>query len=364
MFRHCLGDIAQRLAPIVMLDSADPLLFTDVAVTVLRPGESSPSTGHMIQGPGDAVIEYALWVDMDIGHAYELEHVWVFADLRGNVVEVRGSAHGAVRMMSTPAAGNRPVVYSEPGRHGMASAPSDYAISSQLIDTLCTAAAGTMGVHRPRRGGKLACTVTEYRQAWNRLRALRFVPSWDAALRLDTRDLTWWTWQQLDTQRGPRAVAAVAGAPGEPVGLDVGIWGGLEEAWIGRSEFAGAELLLAGLPIEEAFASAQQHRRVVVAVADGVTAADAVAKSAWDFSASAHTFIACPRPARVDGPASLTAPAAHRGGTAQLVVSEAPREDFLTLGPGGDLDCHMELLTSHGWPERTGPPEIRGPCTA
>lgn len=343
-------DIAQRLAPIVVLDSAEPLPFTDVAVTALLPGDASPSTGHTLQGPGEVVIEYALWVDMEIGHAYELEHVWVFADRRGNVVEVRGSAHGAVRTMSTPDAGARPVVYSEPGKHGMASAPSDYAISRALVDTLCTAAAGTMGVHCPPRGEDLGCTVTEYRQAWNRLRDLRFLPSWDAALRLDTRDLTWWTWKQLDSQRGPRALAAIASEPGEPVGVRVGVWGGPEEAWIGRSEFAGAELLLGRLPIEDAFASAQQHKRLVVAVADDATAVDAVSKSAWGCYASAHTFIACPRPAKVGRPATLAVPEAHTRGTAQLVVSEAPREDFLTLGPGGDLDCHMELLTSHGWP--------------
>lgn len=185
--------MAQRLAPVVMLDSAEPLPFTDVAVTTIRPGDNSPSAGHTMQGPGEVVIEYALWADMEIGHAHELEHVWVFTDLLGNVAEVRGSAHGVVRRMSTPEAGNRPVVYSEPGKHGMAAAPSDYAISRELIDTLCTAGAGTMGVHRPLRGENLGCAVTEYRQAWNRLRALQFAPTWDAALRLDTRDLTWWT---------------------------------------------------------------------------------------------------------------------------------------------------------------------------
>ena len=144
-------ELPQTLAPIIMLDNAEPLPFTDVAVSILKPGEVSPSSAHTLTGPGAHVIEYALWADMEIGHAYELEHVWVFVDSKGNPVDVQGSAHGAKRTMKTPELGSRPVVYSEPGKHGMSPTPFDYAVSRELLNTLCGAGAGTMGVLAPMR---------------------------------------------------------------------------------------------------------------------------------------------------------------------------------------------------------------------
>ena len=337
-----------------MLDSREPLPFTDVAVTLLAPGARSPSSDLTLRGPGQVVIEYALWVDMEIGHAGELEHVWVFADESGKALAVQGSAHGVGRTMATPELGSRPVVYSEPGKHGMAASPADYAISRALINTLCGVGAGTMGVLTPRDGNKLGCSVAEYRQAWNRLRQLRFTPAWDAGLRLDTRDLSWWTWEQLDSQRRPRALAAVADAPSSPVQVSVGVWGGQEEAWIGRSTFDGAELLLADMPASEAFAQAQRHERLVLAVAETADMVSAVAERAWDCYASAHTFIVCTSAAEIERPAALAVPAEDAVGTTQLIVADTARDDFLTLGPGGDLDCSIELLQQHGWTVRTG----------
>lgn len=341
--------IALDLAPVILLDSLEPLPFTDVAVTVLTPGDRSPSNGSVLAGPGDIVVEYALWVDMEIGHAYELEHVWVFADHLGNPLAVRGSAHGATTTLTTPLKGERTVVYSEPGKHGTAASPEDYAISRQLVNTLCDTAAGTMGVLRPLIGNDLGCSVSEYRQAWNILRGLRFAPAWDAGLILDTRDLHWSTWEELDVQRAHRALAAISLGSKQPVGVPVGDWGGQEDAWIGRITRGTEGLYLGDIPLVEAFTEAQLKTRLVVAVTEDVSMTTAVTKAAWNCYASAHTFIVCPFPSVVTRAASLIVPAKYVTGTAQIAVSKVPREDLLTLGPGGDLDCPLELLDRNGF---------------
>jgi hypothetical protein len=46
----------------------------------------------VVEGEAEAAlaIEYAIWWDWDIGHLYELEHVWVYLDADRQVI--RGEA--------------------------------------------------------------------------------------------------------------------------------------------------------------------------------------------------------------------------------------------------------------------------------
>lgn len=344
---------AARVAPLLRYDSREPLPFTDVAVTALTPGDTSPSTGHSLNGPGDVVIEYALWCDMEIGHAYELEHVWVYATGDGRVVKVQGSAHGAQRDMPTPPDGQRPTLYVEPGKHGMSAGPGvdDYALPRGLSNILCGPAAGSMGVLCPTVGNDLGCTVHQYRQAWNTLRAQRFTPAWDAERVVDTTDLPWVTWHALDSQRAVRSIAAINEASADPVRVPVTDWGGHGDVWIAAATRTRAgELHLDGKGAADRFAEAQQGTRLLLVVARTSRLAHQVVDEAWAHFASAHTFIACPEQAVISRPATLAVPPTYVRGTSQLIVSPAPHPNYLTVGPSGDIDCPLALLHEHGWP--------------
>jgi len=347
--------IGWNLAPVILMDSSEPFPFTDTAVTILRPGGVSPSSGHVLNGPGSLVIEYALWADKEIGHAYELEHIWVFVDDKGRVLETHGSAHGSHDVLNCSDTGKRPVVYSEPGKHGMAGGHDEYCLPRTLINTLCGSAAGTMGIYAPMVDGCLGSTVSEFRQAWNMLRRFRFAPVWDAGLRLDVRSLNWWHWPELDGQRAQRALASVSRMPIDPVRVSVGPWGGTDDAWIGEV-FTGdtGVLYLGPTPAAESFKWAQRRSRLIVAVTRSADEAAAISTIAWDSYASAHTLIACPEEMPVQRPVSMAT--RYRDGLSNgfVVVTDKPNDHYLTLGPGGDLDCPAGLLLANGWTSSRG----------
>ena len=77
-----------------------------------------------VQPPVRMAIEYAIWWDWDIGHLYELEHIWVFVDEDGRVGALEASWHGGYHDMSLSGHlaldGDHPVVFSEPGKHAFA----------------------------------------------------------------------------------------------------------------------------------------------------------------------------------------------------------------------------------------------------
>jgi glycerophosphoryl diester phosphodiesterase len=127
--------LAARYAPIVRFDNREPFLPLAAGYTVFRSDGPSPSytKGREIklaaEGQTDAsmAIEYAIWWDWDIGHLYELEHVWVFVDQGGNVVRGEASWHGDYNDMclngQLDLEGDHLVVYSEPGKHAFAPTP-------------------------------------------------------------------------------------------------------------------------------------------------------------------------------------------------------------------------------------------------
>ena len=95
-----------------------------VGYTIFKSEEPSPSFFRRIQHdwrPAWATaIEYAIWWDWDIGHLYELEHVWVYLDEADRLVWVEASSHGGYASMiledgSIPCDGTHPIVYAQPG---------------------------------------------------------------------------------------------------------------------------------------------------------------------------------------------------------------------------------------------------------
>lgn len=125
-------DLAARHAPIILFDEREPFLPLVVGCTVFRGEGRSPSFPRIIERAylpeWSAVVEYAIWWDWDIGHLYELEHVWSFINAEGELVWVEGSFHGQYMAMldgkgDFPHEGPRPVVYSQPGKHAFSGEP-------------------------------------------------------------------------------------------------------------------------------------------------------------------------------------------------------------------------------------------------
>jgi len=108
-----------------------------------------------LEAPGGrtaaAVIEYALWTDWDIGHLYELEHVWVYLDTAGKPVWVEASSHGDYASMvledgSMPMDGTHPLVYSQPGKHAFAPTAHFFEMFRDMVLAETSVSAGCDGV--------------------------------------------------------------------------------------------------------------------------------------------------------------------------------------------------------------------------
>ena len=121
--------LAAAYAPIILFDAAEPFLPLAVGVTVLRGEADSPSFPRRVTREftpaWEVAIEYAIWWDWDIGHLYELEHVWSYVGADGQLVWAEGSWHGDFAGMilaggKVAAEGNRPLLLSQPGKHAFA----------------------------------------------------------------------------------------------------------------------------------------------------------------------------------------------------------------------------------------------------
>ncbi len=128
--------LAARYAPILRFDAREPFLPLAAGYTIFRETAESPSfrQGREIDlappdGPrAEFAIEYAIWWDWDIGHLYELEHVWVYVGADGRVVRVEASWHGDFHLLDlldllTNNSDEHPRIYSEPGKHAFAPTP-------------------------------------------------------------------------------------------------------------------------------------------------------------------------------------------------------------------------------------------------
>ena len=126
--------LAARHAPVIRFDEREPFMPLAAGYTIFRADGPSPSFPRQVvlrsAGRPDAAlaIEYAIWWDWDIGHLYELEHIWVYLDDAGRLVHAEASWHGGFHDMrqagAIPREGERAVVCSEPGKHAFAPDPA------------------------------------------------------------------------------------------------------------------------------------------------------------------------------------------------------------------------------------------------
>ena len=199
-------DLALRYAPCIRFDAKEPFLPSVVGYTVFRENASSASFPRDIELRENVAfaIEYAIWWDWDIGHLYELEHIWVYVDSDGNLVDAEASGHGDYnRMMDggqqPRSADNRLALYSEPGKHAFAA--SAQCLIQRKAKTLasCGPHAGKIGVHiTPLFEG----IIRERKPLNNRLvhtylERKKFEPTFDFSKQFDLREAIFVPWQQL-----------------------------------------------------------------------------------------------------------------------------------------------------------------------
>ena len=146
--------LARRFAPLIRFDANEPFFPSVVGYTVFREDAPSASFPRPITLPEEAVfaIEYAIWWDWDIQHLYELEHIWVYVDGDGNIVNAEASWHGRYHRMldeegRLPLADKRLALYSEAGKHAFAPSPEWLLRRKAKTLSSCGARAGMMGVH-------------------------------------------------------------------------------------------------------------------------------------------------------------------------------------------------------------------------
>ena len=198
--------LARRYAPLIRFDAAEPFLPQAVGYSVFRQDSPSPSFPRSLEASDgiDAVIEYAIWWDWDIQHLYELEHVWVYVGADGRVARVDASWHGDWHEMldesgQPPLLNERPLLYSEPGKHAFAPSPKRLIERRERTIAGCGVNAGRMGVHvTPLFRG----IIGERKPLHNRLvhtwlERRSFAPSYDFAREFDLRLVCFAPWSQL-----------------------------------------------------------------------------------------------------------------------------------------------------------------------
>lgn len=174
--------IAKKYAPKIVMDNNEPFLPVLVGYTITDKPKLSPSfKRELIPPAGGIIIEYAIYWDWDIGHHYDLEHLWVHVSREGKVECFEGSAHGIYltlwpfpptleeveytlknkekvgghcstrkrdidfsRIYST---GEGLIAYSQPGKHSFSPTPDWFKEQRNYVVTTCTENAGNDGLH-------------------------------------------------------------------------------------------------------------------------------------------------------------------------------------------------------------------------
>ena len=199
-------ELAREFAPVLLFDQREPFLPSAVGVSVIDETSQSPSCRHRItleHGSGRA-IEYAIWWDWDIQHLYELEHVWVYLDRDQNVVKVEASAHGFFHNQladdgTLPIRNGRPVLYSEPGKHGFFSRLEEINVHVDRVMQSCGERAGSMNILiQPEFRAALASLKPfDHFVVRRYLSEMAFMPSFEFSRQFDLREVRFTPWLSL-----------------------------------------------------------------------------------------------------------------------------------------------------------------------
>jgi FMN phosphatase YigB (HAD superfamily) len=216
-------DLALKHMPVLMLDNAEPYQPVAMGYTVFDSQGQSPSSKFQIVPQGGPVIEYAIWYDWDIQHMYDLEHVWVYLDSSGEVTRVDASRHGKrVRMVTSNGScqlnGDRPVVYSEAGKHAHWAGEAEMRQGAGVyLPAMCSDLAAWWGVHLGNpfcESGRFTPTAFDHRLAKLKMKADAFLPSFGFSTANDD-GIALVPWPILDTWIPTRVKHLISRLPEE-----------------------------------------------------------------------------------------------------------------------------------------------------
>lgn len=172
--------LAARHAPILVATADEPYPPLVYGFTVRRDPGPSLSSKFALQPRAAALIEYAVWYDYDIGHLYDLEHVWVDLDAADAVVAVDASRHGKrIEMTGCAIEDGHPVLAIETGKHAHWPSAEAMAPAYAAITLACGARAGEEGVHLGNpfaEAGLYRASEAEHTAARRRMLADRLTP--------------------------------------------------------------------------------------------------------------------------------------------------------------------------------------------
>ncbi len=146
-------------APIIYMDKKEPFKIKKIGYEVYTEnGSRSKSFNRSFDFENHKgtiqVIEYAYYLDYDIQHLYDLEHIWIYIDKEYSVVGAEGSYHGrflnAVVPDMTTFNNKRIKMYSQPGKHAMLADPRLMYLYPELFES-CGRLAGIHGLDAPDR---------------------------------------------------------------------------------------------------------------------------------------------------------------------------------------------------------------------
>lgn len=210
--------LARRVAPVIRFSANEPFLPSHMGVTIVTAPRTSPSCRLDIAfEPGVArVIEYAIWWDWDIGHLYELEHVWIKLDADDQVIAVEASAHGKFFAMqgpdgSLPLEDGRVTLYSEPGKHAFHATAEAIVAKRRDLSAACRELAGRGNIlvnHMFENG--FSFSAQQHRAVRRHLESRAFTPSFTFSKQFDTADLEVVNWPGLHAYIAARVPALVA----------------------------------------------------------------------------------------------------------------------------------------------------------
>jgi hypothetical protein len=200
-------ELAAKYAPVILADEREPFMIVAVGYTIFDHEDASPSFKRRVEWgsvryPAVRAIEYALWWDWDIGHLYELEHVWVFIGVNDQVVAVEASWHGMFGPIEInrkpPLDGTHPILLAQPGKHAMAASVEPFGEIREWAEQEAGLDAGKDGLlendlfrGKLRKSPKVDARVRAY------LKPLAFKPAWNFVKRIPVTHEMLMPWDAL-----------------------------------------------------------------------------------------------------------------------------------------------------------------------
>jgi len=200
-------ELIMKYAPYIYFDKNEPFFPVRVGCTIFEtPGYSVSFRRNIDFDPQQVrfAIEYAIYWHYDIGHLYDLEHIWIFVATDGSIADCEASFHGnylkgLLKDRSNIEDGTHVRLYSQPGKHAFSPMAEVFELLPNLMtDTYdCAGVDGLLvtGVARGRYGTneEIDDMVREY------LKSFSFVPTMEFFKYVIPKDIIT-TWDNLDDE--------------------------------------------------------------------------------------------------------------------------------------------------------------------